>query len=836
MSVFRRVVSPQAVGQCIILALVTAICGNAAAEERGDNLKGKFDAIGRVIVLDGSAITANGNLQMNITNFGFLGSLPKSSYPMADAPSAQWPAGSGIEYLYAAGLWIGAEVDGVPSVSTGYPETEFYPGEGASDRIYTATQGVDGGRTWPSNPDDDGDGKLDEDWLNGYDDDGDGRVDEDFAALGKLMYSCWFTDDQGVAREVWPEHNPLEVKVRQETYQWSEESSYNSVGVRYVISNQGYRFLENVYFGIYADLDAGPRSLPDYFKDDMIGSWSGIWCAPTGANIEMPERISTIYVYDDDGDGGKTKGYFGVVLLGARMYVGRDKWADMSSRPAAIHVFAGLLPYERGGEPINDFQRYDLLSDGVMQPNTETMNDYKALMSVGPFFLGPQQTIELNIAYTAGEGLDEFLDNAAFMKLIYSGTWVDKDKDGASGVDGRESIFIGDEGSAKNGIYPDPCWNPDEKVKVAVRETLWVNGDCFEEKTLWEYPYCYKGAMLLRDFKTGINGRETRIPWITSTTPPAPGMRAVAGDGVIGLVWDNLSEITPDAITQKLDFEGYQVWRADDWHRPLGSTVLSGPSDDLWHLLDSRDLVNAVEPNLDLKQPWEEGGFQYEPLQNLADRARYLKAFEEILQYDPLGSPPCPPRVTSAECDTLEALARWNLGYDGGRRFYRYIDHDVKNGLPYFYSVVAYEALYSNGVPKGIGRVDSPYANFVYAVPQTEAQEAESFSETEVYVVPNPVTTESMAPWTFEPNNADPSGEKLEFRNLPQCRNTVRICTVSGDLVQTLEHDGTGGNGTLAWNLVSRNGQTVTSGVYLFSVHPADGRFSRFVGKFVVIR
>ena len=27
-----------------------------------------------------------------------------------------------------------------------------------------------------------------------------------------------------------------------------------------------------------------------------------------------------------------------------------------------------------------------------------------------------------------------------------------------------------------------------------------------------------------------------------------------------------------------------------------------------------------------------------------------------------------------------------------------------------------------------------------------------------------------MAPWVFEPNNADPSGEKAEFRNLPKCR------------------------------------------------------------------
>jgi hypothetical protein len=35
---------------------------------------------------------------------------------------------------------------------------------------------------------------------------------------------------------------------------------------------------------------------------------------------------------------------------------------------------------------------------------------------------------------------------------------------------------------------------------------------------------------------------------------------------------------------------------------------------------------------------------------------------------------------------------------------------------------------------------------------------------------------------------------------------------------------------------VSRNGQTITSGVYLFAVEPENREFSRAVGKFVVIR
>jgi len=49
-----------------------------------------------------------------------------------------------------------------------------------------------------------------------------------------------------------------------------------------------------------------------------------------------------------------------------------------------------------------------------------------------------------------------------------------------------------------------------------------------------------------------------------------------------------------------------------------------------------------------------------------------------------------------------------------------------------------------------------------------------------------------------------------------------------------LPFDGSAGDGSLAWDLLSRNGQEVTSGVYLFSVE-VDG-FDRFVGKFVVIR
>ena len=64
----------------------------------------------------------------------------------------------------------------------------------------------------------------------------------------------------------------------------------------------------------------------------------------------------------------------------------------------------------------------------------------------------------------------------------------------------------------------------------------------------------------------------------------------------------------------------------------------------------------------------------------------------------------------------------------------------------------------------------------------------------------------------------------------------VYLWKLSGDLVQTVHHDGIGGNGGATWNLVSRNGQEVVSGIYLYSVESRDPGFDDFIGKFVIIR
>jgi hypothetical protein len=102
-----------------------------------------------------------------------------------------------------------------------------------------------------------------------------------------------------------------------------------------------------------------------------------------------------------------------------------------------------------------------------------------------------------------------------------------------------------------------------------------------------------------------------------------------------------------------------------------------------------------------------------------------------------------------------------------------------------------------------------------------------------IYVVPNPYVAYNV----IEPPNRlpdDARGERrLYFENLPP-RCTIRIFTVNGDLVQTLEHDTSVSNGREFWNLLNRDGFSVAYGVYVAHVD-APGIGEKIV-KFAIIK
>jgi hypothetical protein len=93
----------------------------------------------------------------------------------------------------------------------------------------------------------------------------------------------------------------------------------------------------------------------------------------------------------------------------------------------------------------------------------------------------------------------------------------------------------------------------------------------------------------------------------------------------------------------------------------------------------------------------------------------------------------------------------------------------------------------------------------------------------QVSVVPNPYRANES--WDLA------GGHEVHFINLP-ARATIRIFTVAGDLVTTLEHDDAT-HDFERWDLKNGSGKDVASGIYLYRI---DASPYTFQNRFVVLR
>jgi hypothetical protein len=71
------------------------------------------------------------------------------------------------------------------------------------------------------------------------------------------------------------------------------------------------------------------------------------------------------------------------------------------------------------------------------------------------------------------------------------------------------------------------------------------------------------------------------------------------------------------------------------------------------------------------------------------------------------------------------------------------------------------------------------------------------------------------------------------FIHLP-AKCTIRIYTISGNLVQTIEHNSSLANGQEPWNLISKDGMDISFGVYIFEVDA--GSLGKKIGRFAIIK
>lgn len=301
-----------------------------------------------------------------------------------------------------------------------------------------------------------------------------------------------------------------------------------------------------------------------------------------------------------------------------------------------------------------------------------------------------------------------------------------------------------------------------------------------------------------------------RIP----TPPPSPSIEVTPGRNSVTLEWqgavwrDSLGckgtwigpEVAVDLQTRKRDFEGYRIYVSEE-----------RTQDGFRRLLD-RDLRDEIG--------YDTG------LDDIRD-SLLVAAQAETIWAD-----------STCAFDTVMVRPEiWR---------YRHTIDGLRDGFKYWVAVTAFD----RGAPD-VGSLESGLGqNLQMVIPGSPASVN---GQPKVSVFPNPYRGD--AAW----DGSLRRDRYLWFANLPP-RCTIRIYTLAGDLVDTIEFDQATyaptdirgifdptdsrnperdlpklSGGMAAWDLVSRKDQGVASGLYLFAVEEPGGR-NRQVGKFLIVK
>ena len=901
------------------------------------------------------AVLKAGNLVMKITNVGIIG----NPFITSNDPAGQWPGQSGIQYLNAIALAVGGTeiVNGQLIRRVTYSTEWRPPSLEPEDKIYAAYEGIVGGNRYQ---DDDGDGKVDEDFLDGRDNDGDGKIDEDHNALGQQEYSCAMTDFslQSVTANVREQHVPLGLRIEQKAWAYSLTSPNltNFDVIEYKIINVSGNMIDSLYVGWLVDFDAGPINASSFFLDDQDapgypqGAFMYDWTQggqvrdsrtqlPHAPTLAVPKdtalcsrqviRINGFSIGDDNGDDNKTIGIPSFLLFGYTV----DPLGITGPQRVQFRAFRSFVagtPYGQGGNPTIDQQRFEFMSshenietdrsnphDGfITAPDGDQKGDQQQWCSVGPWLQvknGQSITVTIGIAVDQGtiqlarsyrnayEGylsardadrgvlgkhlLDEFpsLNTAFTAQLAYEGIWEHNAALPNNDFHGRETMLRADPGQQFQAT--EDCDFGSRTVLVTDRQYYWFDFDCDYCTGIWDYTVGSSNPI-----DPTVGGTIHKF-WNSSAPPPSPITDAAitynysenpnrtvvpGGDNQVTLAWDNLSEITPDPAPPNLfDFRGYKLWKVGSWTRPVGSP---GPAEDDWSLVAEFRWFNYIDTDgnpidnnlIKVPDPNNPGQFLLKCptvfIPTLGTTKEIcLKRGDlwnqqtgEVIRPDTtLGCD----RLPNGDCESktsclippgrTQCIQVTRDRYPVGR--YKFVDTNVKNGFIYFYSVTAFD---STNVGQTESRRSAVEAEGI--VPQSGVKTGKH-----VTVVPNPYRgyasiQQRPSAWDLTPNATDPTGTHIDFFGMPPGKWTLRIYTVAGDLVQTIHSDdpvndsvrGTitsngktyngynkqqdnPNDGQARWNLISRNGQDVVSGIYLFTVNSDQG-VQR--GKFVIIR
>jgi hypothetical protein len=243
-----------------------------------------------------------GLLHLCVSNWGFFGN--GQGHPLYDlnesrggcynpnpdeevlAPSAEYPAGSKIEYLFWGGLWIGAMVDDYPYVSVGCDGWrwihEFWPDAGEAGEIRERSTRLNTSCYTPV-------AVSEQDIIAAYTD-----------TSAEIPLSPEQRDPFDNRK-----HFPLGLQIIQQSYSWSYEYAEDFVLIDLFVKNIGVKKIKDMYMGLYVDADVGHKDEDPYgqygAQDDICG-FRHMVTSPKG---DCSDTVNLAWIADNDGHGLK---------------------------------------------------------------------------------------------------------------------------------------------------------------------------------------------------------------------------------------------------------------------------------------------------------------------------------------------------------------------------------------------------------------------------------------------------------------------------------------------------------------------------------------------------
>ena len=233
-----------------------------------------------------------GSMWLTVNNWGWLGNFNDydvdayvDDESLEWAPQCELPGGSGVQYLFAAGLWVGALIvdeTGLtePRVSTGADgyvagqAHEFYPDD--ESRIIersTRSSAYNG--------------------LGEYVSSDEAVSEQDFIAV----YADTLVDNQFTPPVNGVTHRPLGLRITQKSFSWSYEYASDIIIIDYEVENVASQYLKNLYIGLYVDADVGRRGYQEKNLDDIAGFIEQAYDSARGQWI----AVNTAWIADNDG-------------------------------------------------------------------------------------------------------------------------------------------------------------------------------------------------------------------------------------------------------------------------------------------------------------------------------------------------------------------------------------------------------------------------------------------------------------------------------------------------------------------------------------------------------